>query len=318
MNPTEFLSILSTHACGFGFKQFQSLHTLIDIYDIKRDPHLLFGQKLPENIAENKDWFDDVIRDYEFLQKKKIQHIYPNHPLYPNEFYSLEKPPLFLSMIGDLGALAQKKVSVVGSRHPTTQALEWMDTHLAPLSQSGVVLVSGAARGIDQRAHLVAIRSQKPTIAFLPSGLGEMYPPEFFKWKDKIIENGGLIISEYGYQQPIHRHHFHERNRMIAKLGLFLLVCEARRNSGSTMTARLAIENSKTVCVLPGFPSNKNSQGCLDLLFQGAMPVRDYDDLKILLSAENVSVENSMFTDLRENLFVPNLSQCINRSHKEQ
>lgn len=318
MNPTEFLSILSTKTSGITFKTFQALYSLIDIYDIKKDPSLVFGEKIPEFLQENKNWFDDVLRDYEFYQKNKIHHLYPNHPLYPEEFYQLEKPPLFLNLEGELSCLKKDKVSVVGSRHPTSMALEWMDMHLSPLVNEDIVLVSGAARGIDQRAHLICIRNQKPTIAFLPSGLGKVYPPEFTQWKMKIIEYGGLVVSEYDYLQPIHRHHFHERNRMIAKLGLFLLVCEARRKSGSTMTARLAIDNSKIVCVLPGFPSMKNSQGCLDLLFQGAIPVRDFEDLKVLMGAESVSMEYGTAKKLREKLFVPYLLHGIYTRDKEQ
>lgn len=317
MNPTEFLSILSSQMPGLSFNSFQALHTLIDIHDMRKNPSLIFGQTLPEEIKNNKNWFDDVLKDYEFMQKNKIHHLYPNHPLYPDEFYTLEKPPLFLSLIGNLLSLQQRKVSVVGSRYPTEPVLEWMDMHLKPLVEMGAVIVSGAARGIDQRAHLVSLKNLKPTIAFLPSGLGQMYPPDFSKWKDKILETGGAIVSEYRYDQPIHRHHFHERNRMIAKLGLFLLVCEARRKSGSTMTARLAIENSKTVCVLPGFPSHKNSQGCLDLLYEGALPIRDSEDLKVLFNAETVSCENSNHKNLRQNLFIPNLFQCINRGYKK-
>lgn len=313
MQPTEFLSILSTHTVGLTFSHFQSLHKLIDIYDMKKDPALIFGSAIPDYITNTPDWFDEVLKDYEFFQKNKIHHLYPNHPLYPRDFYSLENPPLFLSLMGDLKCLQKDKISVVGSRYPTTSALEWMNVNLDSIVQDGAVLVSGAARGIDQMAHSVCLRNQKPTIAFLPSGLGEIYPQEFSKWKDKIIEYGGLLISEYRYNQPIHRHHFHERNRMIAKLGLFLLVCEARRKSGSTMTARLAIDNSKTVCILPGFPSAKNSQGCLDLLFQGAMPIRDSDDLKVLLGAEKASVLSSM----QNLLFIPDHSQSINRSYKK-
>ncbi len=316
MSPLEFLSILSSKTTGISFTRFQELYRLIDIYDVKKDPSLLFGPSLPSYLSENKNWFDEVLRDFEFYHKNEIHHLYPNHPLYPEDFYTLEKPPLFLSLEGDLSCLNKNKVSVVGSRHPTAAALEWMDIHLTPLVEDGAVLVSGAARGIDQRAHLVSIKNQKPTIAFLPSGLRQVYPPEFSKWKEKIVEYGGLIVSEYEYSQPIHRHHFHERNRMIAKMGLFVLVCEARRKSGSTMTARLAIDNSKTVCVLPGFPSAKNSQGCLDLLFQGAIPVRDYEDLTVLLSAEYLSAGNS-FQNLREKLFVPDLLNDISAREKK-
>lgn len=308
MSPIEFLSILSTQVSGLSYSVFkrignQSLNSIIDIYDFKKDPKLIFNEKLPEAIEKNQDWFDRVLIDFECIQKNNIHHLYPLHPLYPKEFYTLEKPPLFLSIEGDLGCFSKNKVSVVGSRYPTLKVLEWMDTHLEPLVQEGAVLVSGAARGIDQKAHAVALRNEKPTIAFLPSGLGQIYPSEFTKWKERIVGFGGLLVSEYRYDQPIHRHHFHERNRMIAKLGLYLLVCEARRKSGSIMTARLAIENCKTVCVLPGFPTDKNSQGCLDLLFQGALPIRDFEDLKILTEAEKIG---------QSTLFIPNQLQSIN------
>ncbi|MES2767534.1 MAG: DNA-processing protein DprA [Bdellovibrionota bacterium] len=311
MKPVEFLSILSTQVSGVNLKSFQKLHSLIDIYDLKKDPRMIFGDQLPEKLSEN--WFDKVLHEYDLFQKNNIHHIYPDHPLYPKDFKTLEKPPLFLSMLGDISCLNRDKISVVGSRYPTSAVLEWMDVYLDPIVKDDIVIVSGAARGIDQKAHSISLKSSKPTIAFLPSGLGEIYPKEFARWKDRITDCGGLLISEYAHDQSIHSHHFHERNRMIAKLGLFLLVCEARRKSGSTMTARLAIENSKTVCVLPGFPTSKNSQGCLDLLFQGALPIRDSDDLKVLIEAEKMSTQRN----LQRNLFIPDLFQGIERSYKE-
>lgn len=309
MKPVEFLSILSTQVSGLNLKSFKKLHNLIDIYDLKKDPQMIFGDRLPEKLSEN--WFDNVLHEYDFFQKNNIHHIYPDHPLYPKDFQTLEKPPLFLSMQGDLSCLNLDKISVVGSRYPTSAVLEWMDMHLDSIVKDNIV--SGAARGIDQKAHSISLKNHKPTIAFLPSGLGRIYPKEFTRWKDRIMDCGGLIISEYAHDQAIHSHHFHERNRMIAKLGLFLLVCEARRKSGSTMTARLAIENSKTVCVLPGFPTSKNSQGCLDLLFQGALPIRDSDDLKVLIEAEKMSIQ----ANLQGNLFIPDLFQGIECSYKE-
>ncbi len=295
MKPEEFLSLLSTKVT-ISFQDFIRLKDVVDIYDFKKTAHL--GSLSDEE-------FDSALREYDLLRAQNVHHLYPGHPHYPKSFYTLERPPLFLSAIGDLNSLEQSKVSVVGSRYPSHRALEWMELHLKPLVDEGAVLVSGAARGIDQKAHLVSVSNGKPTIAFLPSGLGNMYPPSFEKWKDKITGNGGLIISEYRFDQTIRSHHFHERNRMIAKLGLFLLVCEARRRSGSTMTARLAIENSKTVCVLPGFPSEKNAQGCLDLLFQGALPIRDSEDLKVLLEAERASCR----------LFVPDEFQSVDCSN---
>jgi len=279
MNIWEFLSIFSRFQ-KITLEDFKNLSHVTDIYDFNRYPHHYFSESICANL--NASWFDEILRQYELMQKQEITLLHPFHKDYPQEFLTLEKPPLYLSVKGDCSALTKKRVSVVGSRHPSVRVLEWMDIHLTPLVQTGAVLVSGAARGVDQRAHLICLRQSQPTIAFLPSGFLQVYPKDFQKWIPEILKTGGLILSEYLPNQAIHPHHFHERNRMIAKLGFFLLVCEARRKSGSIMTARLAIENSKTVCVLPSFPSESSNQGCLDLLFQGAFPIRDFQDLQTL------------------------------------
>jgi DNA processing protein len=300
MRIQEFLSILARSQKKINFHDFERLDHVIDIYDVKKRPQDFFSHSIAAELKEKKNWFDEVLREYELLQKKNLFLLYPNHEFYPKDFLTLEKPPLYLAVKGSLSILQQPRVSVVGSRHPSARVLDWMDRHLSPLVNEECVLVSGAARGVDQRAHAICLRKKKPTIAFLPSGLMQAYPQEFQKWIDKIVEYGGAVLSEYPCNQYIHSHHFHERNRMIATLGYFLLVCEARRRSGSIMTARLAIENSKCVSVVPSFPEETSNQGCVDLLFQGAFPIRDFQDLRGLYELEKI-----------KRLSVPDLSQRI-------
>ncbi len=246
------------------------------LFELPRGP-------LKDFVRERPFWFREGIKILAWLEKNKSSIVCYGEEDYPKEFYLLNEPPILLSFEGTSCWKNNKLLSVVGSRYPSPKSLEWMDQHLAPLVRGGLCLVSGAARGIDQRAHAICLRNNTPTIAFLPSGLKETYPSEFSEWKKKIIEHGGAVVSEYSPFQAMRKHHFLERNRMIARLGKCLLVVEARLRSGSTMTARLAIENSQSVCVLPAFPNDQNFRGSVDLLFNGAFPIRDSIDLKMLM-----------------------------------
>jgi DNA protecting protein DprA len=210
--------------------------------------------------------------------------IYPGHAWYPRAFLDLEEPPLFLSCFG--APVWQKSLcfSVVGSREPTRPALDWLEVNLQyAIKARRLTTVSGGARGIDQKAHSLSLRAGLPTVAFLPSGLGAPYPSEFAPWMRDIVEAGGAVISEFSPDEPMKRGHFERRNRMIAAMGLGLLVGEARRRSGTLITARHARDLSRTVCVVPSFPGDARSAGSLDLLVDGATPVRDGEDLITLI-----------------------------------
>lgn len=280
-----FLSILSTQVY-FNFDQYITLKGLFESPDdfINRY-RLVMSSKECERIECVKA-FDQVYKIYNYCNENRIQIWYPGHPSYPDLFLKLSRPPLFLSLKGQLPTDISF-LSIVGSRNPSSRVLSWMNTYLPEIVKHYGV-ISGAARGVDQMAHKMAIRGQKPTIAFLPSGLSAIYPSDFSKWQDAILENGGGLISEYHPFQQIRPAHFAERNRMIACLGLIVLICEAQLRSGSYMTARLAIENSKTLCVLPSFPSDISNAGGLNLLFQGAFPIRDDKDILVLLEAEKI------------------------------
>lgn len=234
-------------------------------------------------LSEKQFWYEECFAVFEWLQKNNCSFTHYGHDLYPREFYTLSNPPLFLSYIGSPCWLEPKKLSVVGSRYPSAKSLTWMEQNISPLISKNVITVSGAARGIDQKAHSLSLRQKKPTIAFIPSGLAHVYPAVFCEWLGEIKQAGGAVISEYSPKQPMLNHHFYERNRMISALGKCLLVIEARRPSGTLMTAKLAIDNNQTLCVLPGFPDEIGFKGSVDLMFQGAFPVRDALDLQVLL-----------------------------------
>jgi DNA processing protein len=217
--------------------------------------------------------------------KHGAQVLYPSHEKYPMQFENLPQPPQFLSVIGSVDCLSGTGISVVGSRDHTRNATQWMEEHfLSALRAQNIFVVSGGARGIDQIAHRLSIRADRPTIAFLPSGLANMYPADFPYWQESICKSGGAIISEYPPQQRMEKSHFHRRNRMIAALGRALFVVEAGRKSGSLITARFALELGKPICVLPSSALEPRALGTLDLLFDGATPIRDASDLLTFLA----------------------------------
>lgn len=216
--------------------------------------------------------------------------LYPGHSDYPFVAGHLERLPAFFSYIGSTPWKLGSGLAIVGSREPTRGSVRWLETYLPDfLRQTNAVVMSGGARGIDQTAHLLALRSGRPTVVFLPSGLAQPYPSEWRDWQKEVVAAGGAIVSTYSPFQEIRRSHFEERNRLIAAVGRMLFVVEARRRSGSSMTARMAVQLDRTVCVLPAAPGDPRTAGTVDLLFDGAYPIRDGSDLAALFGISLVN-----------------------------
>lgn len=217
---------------------------------------------------------------------KRIQIIYPEHPSYPEGCYELEDAPLFLTLDGDWPTIPS--VAIVGSREPSRLSVDWLSTNL-PLVYEKIKLlvVSGGARGIDQTAHLAAARSGKPTLVFLPSGLCNFYPRDLKRYKDIILECGGGFVSELPPYAEMKKFYFIKRNRLIVASSDVVFVAEARRKSGSILTANIAAGMNKALCTLPATPSMACAQGSLDLIFNGSQVLRDHLDLISLISSSS-------------------------------
>ncbi len=226
-------------------------------------------------------------KELSLLSQKGISMIYPGHSDFPEEFVRLAQPPLALTCWGSLNCLRSSRVGVVGSREPSHESKLWMEEELSEfLAVEKPVVVSGAARGVDQMAHSLALREGVPTVALIPSGFHEIYPSSFQEWVPAITEVGGCLISEYGLNVKMRKNHFVERNRLISALSNLLLLVEARKKSGTLITAKYAIEQHVPLGVLPGHPMNPRFSGSLELLAEGAALIRDALDLKIFYRSE--------------------------------
>lgn len=231
---------------------------------------------------------------YEEIQRafaRNVQMTFYGHELYPENCYTMEDPPWILSYVGT-PCWRLPSLAIVGSREPSVESVQWMEKELLALCISErPVIVSGGARGVDQKAHAIALRNFLPTVIVLPSGLGQIYPASLESWVESVVSSGGCFLSEYSLNQRMHKHLFHHRNRLIAALGDGTLLVEARRRSGTLITARHTVQLGKPVWVVPGHPLDPHFLGSLDLLSEGAQLVRDAEDLKLFLRSERRNLD---------------------------
>jgi DNA processing protein len=232
-----------------------------------------------ENLSESEQ---------EWLARHNGALVRMEDPEYPASLKTIADPPPVLAVWGDLEAIRGDLLSIVGSREPARESVDWMEAYVPELIKLGVVVVSGGARGIDQRAHSLALRNKSRTVVVLPSGFQKLYPRDLEYWKDMILDRGGCFVSELSPSMPMKSHYFHQRNRIVVGLSRTLLLVEAKRRSGSSMTARLALENGRTLCVVPGSPTRANWGGGLDMLNDGAFLARDAVDVWLLHSASGL------------------------------
>lgn len=179
-------------------------------------------------------------------------------------------PPPLLFFRGDFTLLSTKNFSIVGSRYPSQKSIAASLQFARKLARENFCIMSGLARGVDSYAHLGALQVKGKTIAVLGCGLDQIYPPENARLADKILESGGLLISEYPPLIPPLKHHFPRRNRIIAGNSEGLLVVEANLKSGSLITAQFAIDEGKDLFVIPGEWQDAKFLGSHQLIQQGA------------------------------------------------
>ncbi len=201
--------------------------------------------------------------------RKGIKIITRKEKNYPLSLLQISNIPCILYYCGEVALLHKKSLAMVGSRLATFYGLKQAHSLAAELSQNGVVIVSGMARGIDAAAHEGALEGKGGTIAVLGSGLDVPYPRENMKLFHRICEKG-LVISEYPPETKPLNYHFPIRNRIISGISSGVFVVEAKARSGSLITCDLALEQGKEVFALPGAVTSSNSIGPLRLIQQGA------------------------------------------------
>ena len=211
-------------------------------------------------------------------QHHLIKQVMRHSQHYPVRLNDLHDPPPCIYVSGDLSLLNKPMIAIVGSRHASTQGLKNSHFFAKSLSRAGIVVISGLARGVDGAAHQGSLDSGSKTLAVCGTGLDLTYPKEH-SCLAKAIAQQGLMVSELAPGIGPKAHHFPKRNRIIAALALGVLVIEARENSGSLITARMAAELGREVFALPGPIDNPLYSGCHRLIQQGAKLIRNPKDV---------------------------------------
>ncbi len=178
-----------------------------------------------------------------------LKMMHPGHPDYPSRLGTLSAPPFFLFVRGDATVLDRPLVAVVGAREAGRESLLEVTGLSKNLSEAGLVVVSGLARGVDAAAHRGALEARRPTVAVVGTGLDRVYPPENGGLAREIERTGGLILSEYPPGSGPDGWHFPHRNRIVAGLSLAVIAGPHRRRSGTYVTARIALEEGRELLV---------------------------------------------------------------------
>lgn len=199
----------------------------------------------------------------------------------PPLLQAIPNPPKLLYVKGDNldEMLARPRVAIVGSRKVTSYGKQVTEQLAGELARKGVVIVSGLALGVDGIAHQAALDAGGLTMAVLPTSVNEIYPPSHHDLARKILDKGGVFISEYPDGTPGYRPNYVARNRIVSGISDAVLITEAAHKSGTLHTARLAKEQGKPIFAVPGNITSQQSSGANQLIKDGAQLVTSSDDI---------------------------------------
>ena len=230
------------------------------------------GKKKPMIIADRKK----ILHEMNKLNDLGAYVLHLGCPDYPARLGVLEDAPPVLFAQGNPHLLEKDTIGIVGSRNASAAGLRLTSVLAAGLSDKGIIIASGLARGIDTAAHKPALKGG--TIACIAGGLDIIYPPENEALQEAIAKRG-VILSEMPLGTKPQARHFPRRNRLISGISLGILVVEAADKSGSLITARCAAEQGREVFAVPGSPLDPRSNGTNRLIKDGAILVRGLDDI---------------------------------------
>lgn len=199
--------------------------------------------------------------------------------MYPKLLREIYCPPTVLFYNGNLSLLShQRTIAIVGARMMTSYGEQAIKCLIPGVVANQLTTVSGLAKGVDALVHEATLANAGSTIAVIGNGLDITYPKQNAQLQNQI-QKEGLILSEYPQRARPLRHHFVERNRIIAGLTTATCVVEARKNSGSLITASLALTENRNVLAIPGSIFSGNSQGTNQLIAAYARPLIELDDV---------------------------------------
>ena len=223
---------------------------------------------------------DEAERELDAARRIGARPIFTIEPGYPAALAVIYAPPPMLYVKGNERLLSRPALAIVGSRQASAAGIKLTRLFADKLSEAGIIIVSGLARGIDGAAHRASLA--RGTVAVVAGGLDVIYPPEHAELQEEIGAKGCLISKQPpGFQARAKD--FPRRNRVISGISYGVLVVEAAHRSGTLVTARYAAEQGREVFAVPGHPLDPRAEGTNRLLKSGATIVTEPDDILSVL-----------------------------------
>ncbi len=194
---------------------------------------------------------------------------------YPALLKEIPDAPELLFIAGNPDTLSLPQIAIVGARNASPIGLQNAEHFAYYLAQSGFIVTSGLALGIDGASHRGALKAQGVTIAVTGAGLNHLYPKSHYQLAQDIVSKNGALLSEFPLEMPPIASNFPRRNRIISALSLGVLVVEAAVKSGSMITVKFALEQGREVFAIPGSIHHPLARGCHHLIRQGAKLVEE-------------------------------------------
>jgi DNA processing protein len=218
-------------------------------------------------------------KEFALAKKFGVEIVTMADEKYPALLRTSPGSPLVLYVKGSLEALSRPSVAMIGTRRATDYGLGIANRLSYDLCKASWSVISGLALGIDAESHRGALDARGVTIGVLGSGLDKFFPEENRSLARRMVDEGGAVVSQFPFGRPADRTTFPIRNHVVAALSKGTVAVEAPSRSGTLITANIAAELGRTVMAVPGRVSDRMSAGCLQLIRDGAIAVRDVDDI---------------------------------------
>lgn len=199
---------------------------------------------------------------------------------YPQKLKNIINPPLFLFLKGNAKLLDKKMLSIVGTRAASNEAIEWGKKAAETIVSQGYAIVSGGAIGIDKGAHEGALCSNETNVCVLGGGVNNPYPKENVHLFNKIVEQGGLLVSETLPDEPVNRYSLLLRNRITSALSEGMLIVASKEKGGAMWQSKVGVLQKKPIfCPSPSL-GLMPSEGPNQLINKGiATPIQDPSEI---------------------------------------
>lgn len=222
------------------------------------------------------DWQGEIRKAAKF----GVTLLTPADADYPEMLRTAPGRPLVLYVKGDVKALSRPALALVGTRRATPYGLDQAFKFGRDLAESGWMILSGLALGIDAEAHKGALAAGGVTVGILGSGLDQFYPAENRDLAREIVKKGGAVVSEFPFGRAPDTQTFPQRNHVVAALAKGVVAIESPIKSGTLITTSIAADLGRTVMAVPGRIDSRSSAGCLQLIREGARLVRHARDVE--------------------------------------